>query len=220
MALADSLKALDLKRLIREADIAATIIPKFSGKCSDISENSEFSEILSCPMMFGAGVQFRYRDDSFVIFFSGHCSIIGPLLADPQSVKQEPFGLFDLEKKKMKSFFAVSAIMLLSATSGMAQSAATKACAGDVKSLCAGIQPGDGRVKACIKSHFSDVSASCQAVLVKAAAISKACSADVKKVCSDVKPGGGRIEACMKSHLSEVSDACKDAVTQAAAGKS
>jgi hypothetical protein len=88
-----------------------------------------------------------------------------------------------------------------------------------VKLLCAGIQPGDGRIKACIKSHFSDVSAPCQAVLVKAAAISKACSADVKKVCADVKPGGGRIEACMKTHLSEVSDPCKDAVTQAAAGK-
>ena len=120
----------------------------------------------------------------------------------------------------LKHFFALSTLMLLSATSGMAQSAAMKACAGDVKSQCAGVQPGDGRVKACIKSHFSDVSAPCQAVLVKAAAISKACSADVKKVCADVKPGGGRIEACMKSHLSEVSDPCKDAVSQAAAGKS
>ena len=110
--------------------------------------------------------------------------------------------------------------MCLSATSGMAQSAAMKACAGDVKSLCAGVQPGDGRMKACIRSHFSDVSAPCQAVLVKAAAVSKACSADVKKVSADVKPGDGRIEACMKSHLSEVSDSCKDVVTQAAAGKS
>jgi hypothetical protein len=119
-----------------------------------------------------------------------------------------------------KQFFAVSTIMLLSATSGMAQSAAMKACAGDVKSLCGGVQPGDGRVKACIKSHFSDVSAPCQAVLAKAAAISKACSADVKKVCADVRPGGGRIEACMKSRLSEVSDPCKDTVPQATAGKS
>jgi hypothetical protein len=127
---------------------------------------------------------------------------------------------FDLEKKTLRNVVVVSTVILLSATSGMAQSAAMKACAGDVKSLCAGIQPGDGRVKACIKSHFSDVSAPCQAVLVKATAISKACSADVKKVCVDVKPGGGRIEACMKSHLSEVSDPCKDAVTQAVAGKS
>jgi hypothetical protein len=120
----------------------------------------------------------------------------------------------------LRTFFAVSVVTLLSATSGMALSAAMKACAGDVKSLCAGTQPGDGRVKACIKSHFNDVSAPCQAVLVKAAAISKACGADVKKVCADAKPGGGRIEACMKSHLSEISDPCKDAVAQAAAGKS
>jgi hypothetical protein len=120
----------------------------------------------------------------------------------------------------LKKVFSVSIITLLSATSGMAQSAAMKACVGDIKSLCAGIQPGHGRVKACIKSHFSDVSAPCQAVLMKAATISKVGGADVKKVCADVKPGGGRIEACMKSHLSEVSDPCKDAVSQATAGKS
>jgi hypothetical protein len=120
----------------------------------------------------------------------------------------------------LKQFFAVSTIMLLSATGGMAQSAAVKACASDIKSLCAGVQPGDGRVKSCIKSHVGDVSAPCQAVLVKAAAISKACGVDVKKVCADVKPGGGRIEACMKSHLSEISDPCKDAVSQATVGES
>ena len=120
----------------------------------------------------------------------------------------------------VKKTLAAITIMLLSATSGMAQTAAMKACGSDVKSLCAGVQAGDGRVKACIKSHFSDVSPPCQAVLLKAAAISKACSADVKKICADVKPGGGRIEACMKSHLSEVSDPCKDAVTQTTTGKS
>jgi hypothetical protein len=120
----------------------------------------------------------------------------------------------------LRTFFAVSVVTLLSATSGMAQSAGMKACGGDVKSLCGSVQPGDGRVKACIRSHFSDVSATCQAALLKAAAVSKACSADVKKMCADVKPGGGRIEVCMKSHLSEVSDPCKDAVSQATAGKS
>jgi hypothetical protein len=120
----------------------------------------------------------------------------------------------------LRTFLAASVITLVSATSGMAESAAMKACSGDVKTLCAGTQPGDGRVKACIKLHFSDVSAPCQTFLIKAAAISKACSADVNKVCADVKPGGGAIEACMKSHLPEVSEPCKDAMTQAAAGKS
>lgn len=120
----------------------------------------------------------------------------------------------------LKTLFAISIVILFSTTSGMAQSAAMKACASDVKSLCAGIQPGDGRIKACIKSHFSDVSAPCQAVLTKAATVSKACGADVKKICADVKPGGGRVEVCMKSHLTEVSDPCKDALSQATAGKS
>jgi hypothetical protein len=120
----------------------------------------------------------------------------------------------------LKNIFAIGAIMLLSATSGTAQQPVAKACAGDVKTQCAGVQPGEGRVKACIKSKFKDLSAPCQAVLVKAAAVGKACKDDVKKICAGVKPGGGRIEACMKSHLTEVSEPCKDAITQAAAGKS
>src|SRR5271169_4559584 len=115
-----------------------------------------------------------------------------------------------------RNIVAIGAIMLLSATSSMAQQTVAKQCAADIKSLCAGVQPGEGRVRACIKSHVSDLSAPCQAVLVKAAAIGKVCRDDVKKVCADVKPGGGRIEACMKSHLAEVSEPCKDAITQAA----
>ena len=120
----------------------------------------------------------------------------------------------------LKNILAIGGVMFLSATSSMAQQTVAKQCAGDIKSLCAGVQPGEGRIRACIKSHVSDLSAPCQAVLVKAAAIGKVCGADVKKNCADVKPGGGRIEACMKSHLADVSEPCKDAMTQAAAGKS
>jgi hypothetical protein len=55
----------------------------------------------------------------------------------------------------------------------LAQDAATaKACAGDVKTFCAGVKPGGGRVKDCIKSHFKDLSGTCQAELLKAAAVS------------------------------------------------
>jgi hypothetical protein len=99
------------------------------------------------------------------------------------------------------------------------QRAVAKACADDIKTQCQGVQPGEGRIKACIKSHFADLSQPCQAVLMKAAAIGKACGADVKKVCAGVKPGGGRIEACVKSHMADLSDPCKDALTEAAAGK-
>jgi hypothetical protein len=186
-------------------------------KFSEISENSPKSrririEVNSSLFTF----RLNYHDDSSVNFFQrALLHVVARFLLSISRVNHSIW-----RTKMLKTFFAVSVATLLSATSGMAQSVAMKACGGDVKSLCAGIQPGDGRVKACIKSHFSDVSAPCQAVLVKAAAISKACSADVKKVCANVKPGGGRIEACMKSHLSELSDPCKDAVSQATAGKS
>lgn len=121
----------------------------------------------------------------------------------------------------LKNILAVGAIVLLSATSAMAQqSTVAKACAADIKTKCADVQPGEGRVRACIKSHVSELSAPCQAVLAKAAAFGKVCGDDIKKICADVKPGGGRIVACMKSHLADVSEPCKDAMTQAAAGKS
>jgi hypothetical protein len=119
----------------------------------------------------------------------------------------------------LKNVFAIGAIVLLSATSSMAQQMVAKQCAADIKTQCAGVQPGEGRIRACIKSHFKDLSEPCQAVLVKAAAVGKACGGDIKKICADVKPGGGRVEACMNSHLADISEPCKDAMTQAAAGK-
>jgi len=121
----------------------------------------------------------------------------------------------------MKNILAIGTAVLILGSGAMAQQlAAAKACAGDVKSLCAGVQPGEGRIKACVKDHFKDLSEPCQAVLLKAAAIGKACRGDVKQFCADVKPGGGRIEACVKEHLADLSDPCKDALSQVSAGKS
>jgi Cysteine rich repeat len=120
-----------------------------------------------------------------------------------------------------KYALTIAAALLLSASGAMAQQrAVVKACAADIKTQCTGVQPGDGRIKACVQAHFKDLSEPCQAVLVKAAAIGKACGADVKQSCADVKPGGGRIAACMKDHFADLSQPCKDVLTQAAAGKS
>ena len=66
----------------------------------------------------------------------------------------------------------------------------------------------------CVKARFGELSAPCEDVVTKVAAIGKACKADVKQFCADVKPGGGRIETCMKARLDEVSDPCKDASGQ------
>jgi hypothetical protein len=112
------------------------------------------------------------------------------------------------------------ALMICVASSTAQQKAVAKACAADIKAQCAGVQPGEGRIKACINDHFKDLSEPCQAGLTKVAAIAKVCAADVKQNCADVKPGGGRMVACIKSHMADLSQACKDGLTQAAAGKS
>jgi hypothetical protein len=42
------------------------------------------------------------------------------------------------------------------------------ACEADVQKLCAGIQPGAGRVMACLKRHKADVSEGCKQAVAKA----------------------------------------------------
>ena len=110
----------------------------------------------------------------------------------------------------------LAAMLLLPCS--MASAEVTGACLSDAKSLCAGVQPGGGKIRDCLKSHVKDLSDGCQAVLLKAVN-AKACAGDVKQFCADTKPGEGRVEACMKAHVADVSDACKVAMANAAAGE-
>jgi len=117
------------------------------------------------------------------------------------------------------SSWIVFAALLLSCSAAFAQERPiAKACVSDVKSQCAGIEPGGGRIKTCIKAHFADLSKTCLAVVLKAVSIGKECVADVKQNCAGTKPGGGRIEACLKGHLADLSEPCKEALGGAVAG--
>ena len=117
----------------------------------------------------------------------------------------------------MRSGLVVLAALLLSGSAAMAQQAG-KPCAGDIKTLCAGIQPGEGRLKACIKSHLAELSETCTDRVLTVAVTGKACKADVAKLCAGVVPGTGGLRTCIKSHIAELSDPCKDAMSRAAAG--
>jgi hypothetical protein len=113
------------------------------------------------------------------------------------------------------------ALTLWSSGAAAQDRSTARACARDITARCAGVQPGEGRIRACIKEHFQDLSESCQARLTKLAAVAKTCVPDVKEKCASVKPGRGRIArvaACLKSELASLSDPCKDALTQAVAG--
>jgi hypothetical protein len=69
----------------------------------------------------------------------------------------------------MRSGLVILAAALLSGSVALAQQAG-KPCAGDIKKLCAGLQPGEGRIKACIKSHMAEVSDPCRDAMSRAAA--------------------------------------------------
>jgi hypothetical protein len=119
--------------------------------------------------------------------------------------------------KTLTCLAALCAALTVTQTSHAA-SAVAKACAADIKAQCPDIKPGGGKLKACVKAHFTDLSADCQVAIVRVAAVGKACKADVKRFCADLKPGEGAIADCMKSHTDDLSDGCKEAMAKSEAG--
>src|SRR6201996_3286778 len=117
----------------------------------------------------------------------------------------------------IRSGLLVLATLLLSGASAIAQSG--NPCAGDIKTVCTGIQPGDSKIKSCIKAHLGGLSEACTDRLLTVAVTEKICKGDVAKLCAGVVAGTGGIRTCIKSHIAEVSDPCQDAMAGTAAGK-
>jgi hypothetical protein len=102
----------------------------------------------------------------------------------------------------------------------MAQPVAVRqACGAEIQQQCAGVQPGEGRLRACVQGHFAGFSEPCKRALLSAVTVVKACKADVERSCPGVQPGGGRVQACMKDHFAEYSEPCKQAIIAAKFGK-
>jgi hypothetical protein len=118
----------------------------------------------------------------------------------------------------MQSGLVLMTALLMSGSVALAQQTG-KPCASDIKTLCAGIQPGEGRIKGCIKSHLTELSPTCEDRLLTVAVTGNACRADVTKLCAGIVPGAGGIRACIKSHMAEVSESCKNTMSQVAAGR-
>jgi hypothetical protein len=114
----------------------------------------------------------------------------------------------------------LASILALTPVGAMTQqSAVHQACAVEIERHCAGVQPGDGRIRACVKEHFTEFSEPCKQALLSSVAVVKACKADVHHTCAGVQPGSGRIQACMKDHFAEYSEPCKQAIITAKFGR-
>ena len=107
-----------------------------------------------------------------------------------------------------------AALVLAGATAEAAPSALAQACGKDIKSLCGNVKPGRGALKACVESHYKELSADCQVAIVRTAAIGRDCKADIKAHCSSAKTGKDRA-ACLKQNETSLTAACKEAVNKA-----
>ena len=52
-------------------------------------------------------------------------------------------------------------------TAAAPQQATKGACVADIKEKCAGVEPGQGRIGACVKEHLAELSQPCQARLAE-----------------------------------------------------
>jgi hypothetical protein len=97
--------------------------------------------------------------------------------------------------------------------------AASAACKEDVQKLCPDVQPGEGRVLQCLKTHQKDVSPKCANYMKQVKAeikkVSDACEPDIEKFCWETPMGKGGIAKCLHQHSADLSPDCKTAVSKA-----
>ena len=100
-----------------------------------------------------------------------------------------------------------------------------KACHKELTTFCKGVQPGEGRIVACLYAFQDRVSGKCTYAVYDAAAqldqavtalkfAAAECKDDLLKYCGNVEVGNGRVKACLEKHESSLTDKCKDALRQ------
>eukprot|EP00878_Enallax_costatus_P015261 GHUV01015979.1.p1 GENE.GHUV01015979.1~~GHUV01015979.1.p1 ORF type:complete len:801 (+),score=251.73 GHUV01015979.1:135-2405(+) len=87
-------------------------------------------------------------------------------------------------------------------------------CRNDVEKFCKNVQPGDGRVHACLREHRKEISDGCrreEMILEQQEAehielrpnLLKACSNERQTFCGNVQPGSARVFRCLAEKLAD-----------------
>jgi len=131
-------------------------------------------------------------------------------------------------RKLIVSSFVVVALLL---TTGWAQAEDSlveglkKACHKELTTFCKGVQPGEGRILACLYAFQDRVSGKCEYAIYDAAAqleqaavalkfAAAECKDDLLKYCGNVEVGKGRVKACLDKNEKALSEKCKEALKQ------
>lgn len=122
-----------------------------------------------------------------------------------------------IEIRKFVMIYSLTSLIGLAAFTIPALAEGTDPCAADVQKFCSDIQPGNGRIVACLKAHENDLSGACkqqgEALKQKVQSFMAACQEDSDKYCKDVQPGAGRKIQCLKDNVASLSPDCKAQVT-------
>jgi len=85
-----------------------------------------------------------------------------------------------------------------------------KACKADLEKICPGVEPGHGRILACLEGKTDQLSDKCKDdVSKKLVSFYKACKADSDKLCANVMRGEGRVMQCLQDNEASLSKSCK-----------
>ena len=131
-------------------------------------------------------------------------------------------------RKLIVSSFVVVSLLL---TTGWAQAddslveGLKKACHKELTTFCKGVQPGEGRILACLYAFQDRVSGKCEYAIYDAAAqleqatmalkfAAAECKDDLLKYCGKVEVGNGRVKACLDKNEKALSEKCKEALKQ------
>ncbi|GFR39802.1 hypothetical protein Agub_g290, partial [Astrephomene gubernaculifera] len=96
-------------------------------------------------------------------------------------------------------------------------------CAGEIHTLCKGVQPGEGRVVGCLREQRGNISSEgCRGQVVRLmgliaedhrldVGLAQACGSDIQKYCAGVEAGDGQVHACLRRSWDHLAPGCREA---------
>lgn len=94
--------------------------------------------------------------------------------------------------------------------------ATERPCRADIERFCADVSRGGGRIAACLRQHYSELSSECKArgreLHERVQEAREACREDISKYCKEMQPGRGRVVSCLKEHGPDLSTDCRAAL--------
>jgi Cysteine rich repeat len=122
-------------------------------------------------------------------------------------------------KRIFGAYLLVMAALFITSAAQAEEKEKHEACRADVQKLCKGVQPGGGRIAACLKQHESELAPGCRERMAEARKegkeFSEACKADAETLCKGVQPGQGRVMRCLVEHKDKLSGGCLSKISEA-----